>query len=161
MHRWTNPAGRRSRATVANNWCYFEDVTIWPWSRKYHCASCGKHRCRMWLNNCQFWDQEQSFVHVKKNSKQIKRKRKIKQQKVEHTTSAPTCCSVWFTPRRNTSSDKNIAAAVFEWMLLVLDLSPRRQESTRTVRRRASIERHSVEYVTRASVSRSPSNCCS
>ncbi|TNN64676.1 hypothetical protein EYF80_025083 [Liparis tanakae] len=62
---------------------------------------------------------------------------------------------------RNTSSDKNMAAAVLEWMLLMLDLRPRRQESTRTVRRRASMERHREEYVTMASVSRSPSNCCS
>lgn len=54
-----------------------------------------------------------------------------------------------------------MAAAVFEWMLLVLDLRPRRQDSTRTVRRRASMEAHREEYVTRARVSRSPSNCCS
>lgn len=54
-----------------------------------------------------------------------------------------------------------MAAAVFEWMLLVLDLRPRRQESTRTVRSSASMETHKEEYVTRASVSRSPSNCYS
>lgn len=72
-----------------------------------------------------------------------------------------TCCSVWLTPSKNTSSDKNMAAAVFEWMLLVLDLRPRRQESTRTVRSSASMEMHKEEYVTRASVSRSPSNCYS
>lgn len=56
-----------------------------------------------------------------------------------------TCCSVWLTPSRKTSSDRNMAAAVLEWMLLVLDLRPRRQDSTMTVRRRASMERHSVE----------------
>lgn len=48
-------------------------------------------------------------------------------------------------PRRNTSSDKNMAAAVFEWMLLVLDLRPRKQDRTRTVRMRANIDRHRVE----------------
>lgn len=38
-----------------------------------------------------------------------------------------------------------MAAAVLEWMLLVLDLRPRRQESTRTVRSRASMEMHREE----------------
>lgn len=71
-----------------------------------------------------------------------------------------TCCSVWLTPSRNTSSERNMAAAVLQWMLLMLDLS-RRQHKANTVNNRPSIETHRQEYETNARVSRSPSNCCS